>query len=106
MRRFASLRRVGDFARLRRSGRRTASANLTFFRGDAAASDPRPLVGITVSKSVGKAVTRNLLRRRLAAIVHDALAPQARLRLLIVARPCAAAAPFSALRDEVRRVLG
>ena len=105
MRGFASLRRERDFGRLRARGRRTASANLTFFRGDAAPSDDRPLVGITVSKSVGKAVVRNLLRRRLAAIVHELLPEHARMRLLVVARPSAAALSFAGLREEVRRTL-
>jgi ribonuclease P protein component len=105
MRRFASLRRSADFARLRSRGRRMATANLTIFRGDAAPADSRPLVGITVSKSVGKAVVRNTLRRRLAACIHELLPDHARMRLLIVARPSAAALSFSALRDELRRVL-
>ena len=105
MRRFASLRRTGDFTRLRQRGRRTATANLTFFRGDAAPADERPLVGITVSKSVGTAVVRNLLRRRLAAAIHELLPEHARMRLLVVARPSAAALSFSDLREEVRGVL-
>lgn len=105
MRRFASLRRTVDFSRLRQRGRRLATANLTFYRGEAAARDERPLVGITISKSVGTAVVRNRLRRRLAALLHDQLSPQARLRLLIVARPSAAALPYAALREEVRRAL-
>lgn len=105
MRRFASLRRTADFARLRQRGRRLASANLTFYRGEAAPRDERPLVGITITKSVGTAVVRNRLRRRLAASLQELLPPQARMRLLIVARPSAAALPFAALRDEVRRAL-
>lgn len=106
MRRFASLRRTADFNRLRQRGRRTVTPNLTFYRAEAFPRDERPLVGITVSKSVGTAVVRNRLRRRLAASLQDLLSPQARMRLLIVARPTAAALPFSALADEVRRALG
>jgi ribonuclease P protein component len=105
MRRFASLRRTADFARLRQRGRRTATANLTIYRGEAAPRDERPLVGITVSKSVGTAVVRNRLRRRLAAVLHESLPAQARMRLLVVARPSAAALPYRALQDEVRRAL-
>ena len=105
MRRFASLRRTADFARLRQRGRRCATANLTVFRAQAAPNDERPLVGITVSKSVGTAVVRNRLRRRLAASLHDLLAPQARMRLLVIARPSAALLPYAALHDELRRVL-
>jgi ribonuclease P protein component len=105
MRRFASLRRKGDFTRLRSRGRRLATANLTFFRADAGPADPRPLVGITVSKDVGPAVVRNRVRRRLAACLQDLLSDNAHLRLLILARPSAAAAPYAVLRDEVRRAV-
>lgn len=106
MRRFASLRRTADFARLRQRGRRMATANLTIYRGDAAPADTRPLVGFTVSKSVGKAVVRNTLRRRLAACIHDSLPEHARMRLLVVARPSAATLSYPALCAEVRRALG
>jgi ribonuclease P protein component len=105
MRRFASLRRTADFARLRQRGRRTATANLTIFRGEAAPHDERPLVGITVSKSVGTAVVRNRLRRRLAASLHELLPAQTRMRLLVVARPSAAALPYRVLQDELHRAL-
>jgi ribonuclease P protein component len=105
MRSFASLRRTADFNRLRQRGRRTATAHLTLYRGDAAPRDERPLVGITVSKSVGTAVVRNRLRRRLAASLHDLLTPHARMRLLVIARPSAAALPFAALQDELRGAL-
>ncbi|HEY9179349.1 MAG TPA: ribonuclease P protein component [Candidatus Baltobacteraceae bacterium] len=105
MRRFASLRRTADFGRLRQRGRRSATANLTVFRGPAGPRDERPLVGITVSKSVGTAVVRNRLRRRIAASLHELLSSQARMRLLVLARPSAAALPYGALRDELRAVL-
>ncbi|HLI94514.1 MAG TPA: ribonuclease P protein component [Candidatus Baltobacteraceae bacterium] len=106
MRHFASLRRAADFARLRQRGRRRATANLTLFCAQAAPGDERSLVGITVSKSVGTAVVRNRLRRRLAASLQELLSPQARMRLLVIARPSAATLPFAVLRDEVRRALG
>lgn len=105
MRRFASLRRTADFVRLRQRGRRVATPNLTFYRAEAFPRDERPLVGITVSKSVGTAVVRNRLRRRLAASLQDLLPAQTRMRLLVVARPSAAGLPYAALRDEVRRAL-
>ena len=107
MRRFASLRRRGDFARLRQRGRRVATQTLTLYFADAYPSDPTSLVGITVNKSIGKAVVRNQLRRRLAAIVNDALAHARRpLRLVLVARPAAAQAGFAALRADVTSAFG
>jgi ribonuclease P protein component len=105
MRRFASLRRRGDFARLRQRGRRLSTPTLTLYRGDALASDASSLVGITVTKSIGKAVVRNKVRRRLAAIVHEALAGMPPARLLLVARPQAATAAFPALRADVTSAL-
>ena len=105
MRRFASLRRRADFARMRQRGRRLSTHTLTIYRGDALAGDATSVVGITVTKSIGKAVVRNKLRRRLAAIVHDALAGQPAMRLLLVARPPAAVAAFSDLRADVTSAL-
>lgn len=105
MRRYASLRRRGDFTRLRSRGRRTATANLTFFRGEAAPTDTRPLVGISVSKQVGTAVVRNRVRRRLGACLHEVLSFDVRMRLLILARPSAASASYAVLREEVRRAV-
>lgn len=105
MRRFGSLSRQADFARLRRQGQRISTKSLVIYRSDSLPGDPASLVGITVSKSIGKAVTRNKLRRRLAAIVHEALAHQRAMRLLLVARPTAAEIAFSNLRAEVTSAL-
>ncbi|MFN2449056.1 MAG: ribonuclease P protein component [Candidatus Baltobacteraceae bacterium] len=105
MRRYASLRRPGDFARVRSRGRRTATADLTVFLSDAVRGDQRAVVGISVSKSVGKAVVRNRVRRRIGAAVHEVLAAHARVRALIVARPSAAAASFEGLRAQLQRAL-
>ena len=102
MRRFASLRRRGDFARLRQRGRRTGTTSLTLFEADPAARDAQPLVGITIGKAVGGAVVRNRLKRRIQAIVQELyVAGHPRRRLLIVPRPNAAALPFGALRSEL-----
>ena len=106
MRRFASLRRQADFARLRQRGRRVSSKNLTLYLADAPASDPASLVGITVNKSIGKAVVRNKLRRRLAAIVNEVLACDRTIRLVVVPRPTAATLAYGALHAEVSSALG
>lgn len=104
MRSFASLRRSADFARLRQRGRRVASNALTVFKADPHPRDRSAIAGITVGKPVGKAVVRNLVRRRVAAILHEALAGR-RLRILVVARPAAAEASFAQLRNELERAL-
>jgi ribonuclease P protein component len=105
MRRFAALSRRADFARLQRRGRRVSTETLVIYRSSSLPSDATTLVGITVSKSIGKAVTRNKVRRRLAAIVHESLAGQAAMRLLVVARPLAAQVPFAKLRADVKSAL-
>lgn len=105
MRHFASLRSRGDFARLRARGRRYATEHLMFFRAPAGASDSRPLVGFSISKEVGGAVVRNLVRRRLSAALQASLTEEDRVRLLIVARPGAAHASYDTLYEQVRRAI-
>jgi ribonuclease P protein component len=105
MRRFASLRRQADFARLRRQGRRVTTKSLVIYRCGSLSGDESSLVGITVSKSIGKAVIRNKLRRRLAAILHEAFASLPAMRLLVIARPIAAQTPYPDLRAELASAL-
>ena len=100
MRTFASLRRRGDFSRLRRHGRRTTTGALTVYRADA--PNGQALVGISTSRELGSAVTRNRVRRRILAIVDEisrgGWLPK---RLLIDARPAAANAQFQQLKNEL-----
>lgn len=104
MRAFDSLRRRADFGRLRQRGRRAAMEAFTLF-ADPQRPRERSVVGISVSKGVGGAVVRNRIRRRLAALLHEALLGREPQRLLLVARPAAAAASFEALRTQVRKAL-
>ncbi|MBV9232540.1 MAG: ribonuclease P protein component [Candidatus Eremiobacteraeota bacterium] len=105
MRRFAALRRQADFARLRRQGQRLSTQSLTIYRSEPLSRDPGTLVGITVNKSVGGAVVRNRLRRRIAAIMQEALPSGSPMRLLVVVRPSAAERSFGDLRTEVTSAL-
>jgi ribonuclease P protein component len=105
MRRFASLRRQADFARLRQRGRRTATANLTIYRGQGSPQGERPLVGITVSTAVGNAVVRNKIKRRIAACMHELAPADPAVRLLIVARPSTVSAAYTDLHAELARAL-
>jgi ribonuclease P protein component len=104
MRPYASLRRAAEFSRLRQRGRRFTAGALTVYRADPLRTDRTSMVGITVAKPVGKAVMRNKIRRRVAAILQQMLTGR-RLRLLVVARPAAAAAPFAQLRNELEAAL-
>jgi ribonuclease P protein component len=66
-----------------------------------AADDSNAKVAYAVSRSVGGAVDRNRVRRRLRSIVRDAgLAPGA---YLVSVSPAAAVIPFDELARHVRR---
>ncbi len=101
MRRYASLRRQTDFARLRRHGSRISSKHLTIYRSDPLPTDSQAVLGISVAKAVGSAVVRNRVRRRVGAIVHEALAQYRPGRLLVIPRPSAAQAEYHELRAEL-----
>ncbi len=65
----------------------------------------RSVVGISVNKTVGIAVVRNRVRRRIAAILQEVLSGREPQRLLVVARPTAAVVPFETLRAQLRQAL-
>ena len=63
-------------------------------------------VGFSVSKRVGDAVRRNLVKRRLREVIRRRLwnvAPG--WDMIVIARPNAATADYEALRDEVDSLL-
>lgn len=63
-------------------------------------------LGLSVSKKVGNAVTRNTLRRRMREIfIAAAGAAEGDLDLVISARPAARDASFEELRGEFDRAL-
>ena len=105
MRAFVSLRRQAEFERLRRRGRRASAEAFTLFRAEPWRNDRRSVLGITVSKAVGIAATRNLVRRRLAAIAHEALRGLPPTRLLLIVRPLAANLSYAALQEQFTRAL-
>jgi len=90
---------------LRRRGRRTATEALTVFCDRPYAGTTTSTVGITVGKTVGTAVVRNKIRRRIGAILHEALASREPVRLLVIARPQAAQAPYTSLQRQLATAL-
>ncbi len=60
---------------------------------------------MTVSKAVGKAVVRNLVKRRIKGILDGLRGPERALRIVIVARPPAAREPYARLAMDVEAVL-
>jgi len=92
-----------DYRRVVRRGAKVAGAHtVSYVRSREAGADAR--FGFIVSKKVGIAVRRNLVRRRLKAVGHEVVADGARgFDLVVRALPSAGSADFSSLRDEVRR---
>ena len=103
MRAYGSLRRRREFARLQRRGKRRVGAALVLLSLEGRAPSR---VGITVAKTVGNAVVRNRLRRRIKAILdRQPLGVPPYRDLLFIARPGAGEATFEAIRAEVERLL-
>ncbi|MGQ0616172.1 MAG: ribonuclease P protein component [Acidimicrobiia bacterium] len=105
------VRRVRDgrtFRALERDGSRARAGAVTvtaLIEADEHSSDAPPRVAYAVSRRVGPAVVRNLVRRRLRAIVSDiGLPPGA--AYLISAGPAAARTPYSVLRSQVVTAVG
>jgi ribonuclease P protein component len=61
---------------------------------------------VTVSKAVGGAVVRNLVRRRIRGALDGLPVPARPVRLLFVAKPAAAAAGYGRLAADVAAALG
>lgn len=98
--------RADDYRRLVRRGRRVASRHAVVYiiRGDE--SRP-PRFGFIVAKTVGVAVARNLVRRRLKALSFTALPRLAPgTEVVIRALPGSAQVGWDILRSEISEILG
>jgi|SRR5215210_4662675 len=66
-----------------------------------------PRLGLSVSRKVGNAVTRNAVRRRLREVFYSCISETCRdLDLVVSAKPAAAEATFEELRAEFDKALG
>ncbi len=104
MRAYLSLRRRGDFAHVQRRGKRRVGTAFV-----AVMTDGRDVsrVGITVAKTVGNAVVRNRLRRRVKAILDRSAFGGPPFRdMILIARPGAGELAFDAIAGELARLLG
>ncbi|MFJ3384742.1 MULTISPECIES: ribonuclease P protein component [unclassified Curtobacterium] len=91
-----------DYRATVRRGRRSATANVVV------SVVPRPSeptrFGFIVAKTVGNAVTRNLVRRRLKGIAHELLASDPTgYDVVVRALPAAAQATWPTLLEDVSR---
>jgi len=107
------LRKRREFEECYASGVRVSGRHLLLFLlqrtapGNAPSSPQRPRLGISVSKRVGGAVTRNRVRRRLREIFRrsrELFGTQAG-DLVVNARPSASDATFEELAQEYRTLL-
>jgi ribonuclease P protein component len=110
------LRSSLDFQRVRRQGRFVSSTLLALgyarqpsLQGpdvDASLAPPPSRVGFSVSKRVGKAVVRNLVKRRLRESIRRKLPYLAAgWDIVITARPGAGTASYDDLASELSRLL-
>jgi ribonuclease P protein component len=63
------------------------------------------LVAVTVAKTVGDAVTRNRIRRRIRGALDALGPPPGPRRLLFVARPSSATLPYERIARDVAAAL-
>lgn len=103
MRWYASLRRPGEIAFVRRSGRHAGAGTVA---AHVAGSPGGPCrIAVTVSKAVGNAVVRNLVKRRIKGVLNGLGPPGRSLRIVIVARPAAGSEPYARLARDVAAVM-
>lgn len=101
---FPTLRRKADFDALARDGTARSSQLLVLrtVRTDGATTR----IGFSTPRSLGGAVQRNRVRRRLRSLVRERYGELGTgWDLLVIARPAAAQATYADLRDALTNVL-
>ena len=101
------LRKRREFEECYANGVRVTGRHVqVFLLADPPGSPPRPRLGISVPRRVGKAVARNRVRRRLREIFRRTRSlfpsPARAMHLVVNARPSSAAAEFSELLEDYR----
>ncbi|HEY0784687.1 MAG TPA: ribonuclease P protein component [Acidobacteriaceae bacterium] len=101
------LRRHADYQHVYQASRKHFSASMAYFFC-LRAGEAGPRVGLTVGRVMGKAVTRNRIKRRMREAVRlhlGALQGAPAVDLVLHPRKAVAEMEFAALEQEVARVL-
>ena len=98
------MRRPADFRSAMRRGRRTGTETVVVYL--ALTGDAHSMAGFAVSRTVGGAVIRNRVTRRLRAILADLLPTlPTGAQVVVRALPASASASFDTLRRDVNEAL-
>lgn len=99
------LKENSDFRRVFQRGRSTATSRLVLYWNKNREGSFR--VGFSISKKVGKAVTRNLLKRRLRSCFLELTQPLSNkgYDFVVIVRKGASEATFAELSEDVRKLL-
>lgn len=109
---YKSLKSRREFLAVARTGRRSVRPGLILQAGTKHVEGPRasntiPQIGFTVSKKVGNAVERNLVKRRFRALARLVMAKRAdpARDYVLVGRRTAVKRPFGLLQKDLEQAL-
>lgn len=95
------LRKRGSFAYVRSRGKKQSDGYMTFV----AVGGHCKRVGFVVSNKVGKAVRRNLVKRRMRGVVREVIANVGCGQMIFVAKPGITELSYGELKSRMLRLL-